>query len=318
MKTLDELKEFYQTTLLGYLEGVEETRKQLVRKLMFVGIGLLCVAGFMSLFLLTTSGEPFFIFFIIIGCAVIGGFVCKAMSRGYVVEFKLFIIEQLIKFVDESLDYSSNDCVPQGVYMLSQIFKTEPDRYRGDDLVSGKVGATKIRFSEIHSEYKTHDKNGTHWHTIFKGLFFVGDFNKDFTCRVVVLPDTAENLFGNIGQMFQSWNKLRGELIKLEDPEFEKLFVVYGNDQVQARYILSTSLMKRIVDFKRKTNRRIYLSFVGSMIFVAVSYNEGLFEPRIFRTMLDFKPIQEYFEDLALAIGIVEDLNLNTRIWSKD
>jgi hypothetical protein len=33
--------------------------------------------------------------------------------------------------------------------------------------------------------------------------------------------------------------------------------------------------------------------------------------------LIDFAPIQEYFEDLQLAIGIADDLNLNTRIWSK-
>ncbi|MHC4388157.1 MAG: DUF3137 domain-containing protein, partial [Planctomycetota bacterium] len=70
-------------------------------------------------------------------------------------------------------------------------------------------------------------------------------------------------------------------------------------------------------DFKRKTNRPVYLSFVGSKVFVAVSYTKNLFEPRLFRTILDFELVQEYFEDLQLAIGIVDDLNLNTRIWSK-
>jgi len=112
-------------------------------------------------------------------------------------------------------------------------------------------------------------------------------------------------------------NLVRDELIKLDDPEFEKYFVVYSNDQVGARYILSTSLMKRIVDFKKSSNRNIYLSFVGSMVFVGISYSRSLFEPRIFRTLLDFEPIREYFEDLRLAIGIVDDLNLNTRIWTK-
>jgi hypothetical protein len=112
-------------------------------------------------------------------------------------------------------------------------------------------------------------------------------------------------------------NIFRGELIKLEDPEFESHFVVYGTDQIQARYILSMSLMERIVEFRKKTGRKIYLSFVGSKVFAAVSYTKSLFEPRLFRTLLDFDPICEYFRDLQLAIGIVDDLNLNTRIWSK-
>ncbi|MHC4587019.1 MAG: DUF3137 domain-containing protein, partial [Planctomycetota bacterium] len=83
------------------------------------------------------------------------------------------------------------------------------------------------------------------------------------------------------------------------------------------RYILSTSLMERIVEFKKKTGRKIYLSFVGSKVFVAVSYTKSLFEPRLFRTLVDFESVREYFEDLQLTIGIVDDLNLNTRIWSK-
>jgi hypothetical protein len=33
--------------------------------------------------------------------------------------------------------------------------------------------------------------------------------------------------------------------------------------------------------------------------------------------MAKFAPIQEYFEDLQLALSIVHDLNLNTRIWNK-
>ena len=178
-------------------------------------------------------------------------------------------------------------------------------------------GATRIKFSEVHAEHESGSGKNRRRYTIFKGLFFIGDFNKDFAGQTVVLPDTAEKLFGRIGQKLQSLNIFRGKLIKLEDPEFERAFAVYGDDQIEARYILSTSLMKRIVDFKKKTNRKIFLSFIGSMVFVAVSYTKNLFEPRIFRTLLDFEPIREYFEDLQLALGIVDDLNLNTRIWSK-
>lgn len=205
---------------------------------------------------------------------------------------------------------------------MSRLFPRKVDRYCGDDMVSGKSGKTDILFSELHTEYKVRTTNSkgqiqTRWYTIFKGLFFIGDFNKDFKGTTVVLPDTAEKMFGSMGNLFQSWNLSRDELIKLEDPEFEKFFVVYGNDQIEARYILSTSLMKRIVDFKKKTNRNIHISFNSPKVFVAVSYRKSLFEPKIFTTLLDFTPIQEYFEDLQMAIGIVEDLNLNTRIWSK-
>ena len=205
--------------------------------------------------------------------------------------------------------------------MDSQIFLTHPDRYKCEDYVSGKIGETFIEFSEVHSEYKTEttDSKGNHhteWHNIFMGLFFVAEFNKNFSGTTVVLPDLAEKTFGFLGKIFQSWNLTRkGQLIKLEDPEFEKLFVVYGDDQITARYILTPGLMQRLVEFRNRFNNTVYLSFKDSKVYVAVSINRNLFEPRIFRSNEDFALIKDYFDNLDLAGRIIEELNLNTRIW---
>ena len=191
------------------------------------------------------------------------------------------------------------------------------DTYSGDDRVVGKIGSTKIRFSEIHAEYTTNDTS----HTIFKGLFFVADFNKDFQGRTFLLPDRAEAALGWIGTKLQSLNKAHGDLVKLEDPVFERLFAVYGSDQIEARYILTPSLMERVVNFKRKSlgagARELHMSFVDSNVYIALSYSRNLFEPSVFKTILDPQDTRQYFDDLIFVLGIVEDLNLNLRIWSK-
>ena len=149
-------------------------------------------------------------------------------------------------------------------------------------------------------------------------VFFIADFNKHFKSRTLVLPDTAEKLFGKFGQKLQSMSFSRGKLIKLEDPEFEKEFCVYGNDQVESRYILSMSLMRRILEFKKKWETKIYLSFVDSKVYIAISLNKNLFEPKLFKTIVNYSFIEENITYLLLLIGIVEDLNLNTRIWTKE
>jgi hypothetical protein len=173
----------------------------------------------------------------------------------------------------------------------------------------------------VHAEDKTRSSDRTghrrdRYRTIFKGLFFIGDFNKKFYGKTVVLPDGAERLLGSLGSFLQSVNRSRGELIRMDNPEFEKLFVVYGDDQVESRYVLSTSLMQRILDFRKKTGRQLYMSFVGSQVFVAIPYKRALFEPSVFSRVTSFKGAHEHFEDLNLALGIVDDLNLNTRIWA--
>lgn len=322
MKTLNDLREFYLMSLRPDLQVLEARRKEILKKLTFIGLPALIILALSIAHILINEHEvwnvliPIFVILFILSIAY------YFLTRKFIVDFKSKVIQQIVGFIDEKLQYRQEGYVTVPEFKESKIFRHRIDRYKGDDLVWGKLGATAIKFSEIHAEYKTESRDSkgnkqTHWHTIFKGLFYMADFNKHIIGETVVLPDTAERLFGRLGKKFQSLNKPRGQLIHLEDPEFEKNFAVYGNDQVQSRYILSTSLMKRIMDFKKKTDKDIYLSFRGTKVYIAIRFTKDLFEPKIFRTLLDFEVIQEYFEDLTLAYSIVEDLNLNMRIWGK-
>ena len=322
MKTLDELKAFYTNELSADLHALDQKRQQVKRNAImgvsFVGILAVGAAAF-----IVSRGAPSMVFtFALVMGAVIGIIVFTFISKGYKREFKQKIIGRIVPFISPELSYRAEGLIDKHTFKESKLFNHRIDRYRGEDLVSGQVDKTGIAFSEVHAEYKTSSGSGknrrTHWRTIFKGLFFIADFNKDFQGQTLVLPDSAEKLFGGFGQMLQSWNIGRPDLVQLEDPEFEREFVVYGNDQIESRYILSTSLMRRILDFKNKTGTKIYLSFTGSKVYVAIPMTRNMFEPKYFSSLLDFEPILEYYRDLSLAVGIVDALNLNTRIWTKE
>ncbi len=323
MKTLEELKEFYNTELLKDLQQMDQQRKQVIRNAMIAG-GVIIVLGLIALAVVASQGgPPQIVFFFLIGGLIVASIVCTFICKGYKSEFKQRIISKVIGFLEPGLSYHPQGRIDKSTFKASSLFQHSIDRYRGEDMVQGMVGKTQIVFSELHAEYKTTTRNSkghtqTHWHTIFKGLFFIADFNKHFRSQTVVLPDTAEKLFGGLGKLLQSWNVSRADLIKLEDPEFEREFVVYGSDQIEARYILSTSLMQRILDFKRKTGMKIHLSFTGSKVYVALPMTKNLFEPKYMSSVMNFAPILDYARDLSLAVSIVEDLNLNTRIWSKE
>ncbi len=323
MKTLEELKEFYSTELLDDLQQLEAKRKQVMTNSL-ITVGVVAILALIVFAVVAAQGGGAVIgIFLLIGAAVVGGFICTAIGKGYKADFKRQIIRKIVTFLEPGLTYYPQNCIDRSTFKTSSLFTHHIDRYRGEDLVQGSIGQTQVAFSEIHAEYQTttRDSKGrtqTQWHTIFKGLFFVADFNKDFKSQTLVLPDTAEKLFGGFGKMLQSWNVARADLIKLEDPEFEREFVVYGSDPIEARYILSTSLMRRIVDFKNKTGTKIYLSFTGSNVYVALPITQNLFEPKYMASITDFAPILNYARDLALPVSIVDDLNLNTRIWSKE
>jgi hypothetical protein len=323
MKSMADFRSFFDGELRADLVRLDGRRKRIVKTFFSVAAVVVVIALLVAAFVPQLHVNPALLFIPVVAALLICLLVFWLLTRDFVALFKREVIGKVVRFCGESLRYSPKRHITEGQFVGSRIFKHGIDRFKGEDQVSGTVGETAVEFSEIHAEYKTRTTNSkgqsrTQWHTIFKGLFFIADFNKHFKGTTVVLPDTAERLFGFLGKKLQSFGFGRGELISLEDPEFERLFVVYGDDQVEARYILSPGLMARITDFKKKRGRQIYLSFAHSCVHVAVTTGKNMFEPRIFRTLVDYNMAREYLEDLQLALGIVDELNLNTRIWTKE
>jgi Protein of unknown function (DUF3137) len=150
---------------------------------------------------------------------------------------------------------------------------------------------------------------GPNIESIFKGIFFRAHFNKSVASRVTIVPNSLRSKL----PVSRDW----GKPVKLEDPMFGKLFTVYSQDQVAARYALSTALIDRLVTFQRKANRPVYLSIVDDRIYVGLKGDREYLEPSLLRPMTHFNPIRDYFETLQLLLGIVDDLNLNQRIWMR-
>ncbi|MBL7115838.1 MAG: DUF3137 domain-containing protein [Kiritimatiellae bacterium] len=323
MKSDEEFRSYFKKALKPVLAEFEAKRKSIVSKLSIFGGIIVAIAAVALVFVLRNTSDMVAVFFVLIPAGFLIAGLWWWLTHDFVHEFKLAVIAKIVAFIDPELQYQPTGKISRSDFTASTLFKQRIDRYKGEDLVSGTVGKTAMRFSEVHAEHKTETRDSkgrrkTRWHTIFKGLFFIADFNKEFKGRTVVLPDTAEKLFGRFGKVLQKMNVSRDDLVKLESPEFEKEFAVYGTDQVEARYILSTSLMERILNFKRKTGVQVSVSFVHSNVYVALQTRKDMFEPRIFRTLLSFDLVADYLEDLRLASGIVEDLNLNTRIWTKE
>jgi len=318
LKKLSELQDFFYEHIYPDLDFLEQKRIKIYSFLKKVAIALFVFTCIVIYLLLETIPNSFDLF-IVSGTisVVIFIFIYNIKVSGYVSLFKDQIIEKLVLFVDDSLRYSKNGSIGKHEYRRSSLFPQNIDRYIGDDLVAGRVDGVDIRFSEVHTEVKKKGNKGkTYWKTIFKGLIFIADFNKNFQSKTVVIPDKSEKFFGSFSHFFQSFSS-RGELIKMDNPEFEKEFVVYSDDQIEARYILSHSLMKSILEYKKVVDKNISISFVGSNIYIAIGFKKKLFEPKIYKKVTSFDEVRFYFEILSLTVDIVKHLNLDRKIWSK-
>lgn len=318
MKTLASLQDFFYENIYPDLKYLEEKRLKIYNFLQNVALVLFIITC--SIFFIFRAHIFNSIEFIAIGVTIpfaMFMFMYKIEVSGFASLFKDALIEKIVKFIDDSLVYKKNGFISEYEYKQSALFSAIVDKYNGDDLVSGTIKGVDIHFSEVHTQVEKKSAKGkTYWSDIFKGLIIVADFNKNFQGKTVVFPDNTEKFIGSFSHFFQSFSS-HGELVKLDSPDFEKEFVVYSNDQIEARYILSHSLMQNILQYKKLIGRNLSLSFVGSKIYIAIGFKQKLFEPKIYKSIKSFDEVKIYFQILSLTVDLVNILKLNRRIWSK-
>jgi len=327
-KNLAEFKQYCQDNLLGSLRELEKNRIQTLSTIVVSGIICLFITWVICQIILNfVKGEDNIVFYLTFLSLILPIWIifCRGCIHVYGLNFKRNIIEKIVNFIGEDgkLSYANKLFLEDKRQTIlgftnSQLFRDElqePDSLEQEDCVYGTIGNTDIFFAEIFvknvrgghlNELEMKDSFGESM--LFHGLFFQAKFSKNFVSRTFVLPNDLKNKI----LLKNNW---QGEIVSLEDPEFQKIFQVYGDNQIESRYVLSTSLMSRLVEFNQKAKRKVYLSFIDGFVYIAIPYRYRLFQPKLLKNMTSFAPLREYFLDLQLMIGIVNDLNLNRRIW---
>lgn len=139
----------------------------------------------------------------------------------------------------------------------------------------------------------------------YRGMFCWLHFKKKLEGHTVVLPNDPSTKWERLA----SYNFREEHKIHLEDPRFMENFMVYGTNQVEARYVLSSSLMERIVALRKKFARPIFLSFQEGQLYLAVMNDNGLFSFPSGK-LEGIKVVEELACDIETALGISEELKL--------
>ena len=219
----------------------------------------------------------------------------------------------LTQRIDERLALTPHAGILRSEFQASGLYGKTPDRYRTEDLVAGVLGQTAVRFADVHAERKIDDK----YKDLFCGVLFVADFHKHFAGSVLVKPDLSEGKLGGLGRAVQRGSVGGKQRVELEDSEFENLFAVYADDETEARYLLTPDMMRRFVELTG-TLGSFRASFHDNQLYIALPRSRGLFEIDMSRSLLDLEAVRAAATDIHIFRGLIEALELNTRIWTKE
>lgn len=172
-----------------------------------------------------------------------------------------------------------------------------------DDYFEGTHRELKVVISEVELIRKC----GRDSSTVFDGIFVKFGMNKNFNSHTIITEDNILNKFFKPDPKMQK--------VELEDPEFNKKFDVYSYDQVESRYILTTSFMERFKHLRETYKTpHIKASFLNNSVTIAMSCNRDMFKLGDLRKQInDTGEFQMLFEEFVAVLSLVELLNLDSK-----
>jgi len=191
----------------------------------------------------------------------------------YVRSYKSQVLQSVCDMHFPGLSFDPSGYVGYDEFDATRLFAYGSDEYLSEDYFSGRVGETDVAFAEVTAKRERkrwHDgRRKTYYDTFFRGLVFVADFHKHFHSTTRLVPRDAKLA------------KVRGQNpVTLEDPEFEETFATVSTDQVDVRYVLSTSMARRFVDLSRRFPRMRAL-FKDEKLLLALPSKRDKFEPSL-------------------------------------
>lgn len=297
---------YYQEKIFPILAEQESVRQKYLRQFYWLlALAMiiipLSIKGYLWLEAQNHSMDPGWMFIpIIITIAVL-----HSPISSYKSDIKDKVMEVFAGFFG-TFHYQQNVRLDDSLLQQSKLFSYY-NRHYGDDSFNGIYDSVNISIYE--EEMRRVSGSGKHRTDIkiFDGIIVSLEMNKKFKGQTLVVRDRG--IFNHL----QGYGKL--ERVKLEDVVFEKKFEVYATNQIEARYLLTTAFMERLLKLKQAYHaKRIEFSFFGKQLMIALYLNKNMFEIcSLFKKATDRQMLDDCFEQLRSIVEIVDILKLNQR-----
>lgn len=311
-KLKQKFEQVYTNKIEPHLVSFDKEREGVLKK--FINTSVLATVIYIVLYIVTIFfpqiaqiGQPLLIFLAITTIVITysktaGVFIKKAKSKLLTALLSIFgkfyILDKPILTLQEIKQY--------------KLFPNTSE-ITNDDIIVGNYQTLEVGIQESRL---THEAgSGKHRHTVtdFKGIFVKVKIPKNFQGTTVVRAERKGN------------STPKGlKRVQLEDPEFEKIFNVYSDDQIEARYLLTTAFMERLKNvrhiFSKNTGGQeylpdIYCVFDKGFLIIAISTSENFFEvASIFKTMIQKEAYEEVFYQLVSIFDLIYSLKLEQNI----
>lgn len=295
------------------VEELEVLRKK-ARNIVLIGV-LTSIVIAIILFIILQS--LFASFFAIVVGTIITIIINIKPTKRFTLAFKEAFVLKSLKSVFTDLVYEPEKGLDESIIRNTGMMYMG-DRYSSNDYISGKYKNINVVQADVHieEEHETTDSDGnttTTWVTIFRGRWMIFDFNKYFKANIQV----SQKGFGN--SKLSNWGaKIKYKKVMMEDQVFNNSFRTYAQDEHDAFYILTPSLMEKIKKLTSNISGKLLFCFIDNKLHVGIQNNKDSFEHGIFTKINEEKVTNEISQDIKLITNFVDELSLDNDLFRRE
>jgi len=229
--------------------------------------------------------------------------------RKYKSDVKKQIFPNIFSFFGEGYSYSEDCRFAMSKYDRSDLLPRY-NREHKEDYIKGLYKSVGFELFETTLKLVTGSGKNRRTRTVFKGVFIKLTMNKGFKGRTIVKRDR-----GSVGNWFANKFSAKKDVehVGLEDPIFENKFEVTSTDQVEARYLLTTSFMERLNHLNNLFGgSQLECSFYDKKVLFKIWSDKNRFEVHdIYKPATFEEDIHHIFEEMQTIFDMIEHLKLH-------
>ena len=288
------------------LNELEILRKKVLKKLL-IWFSLFLIAG-LCLIILSQQIGVFIIIFGFVISLIINTKDINSFKRLYKEKIVLVALNQVCTDIEYDMNKGMNREIIANTNMMRM-----GDRFRSNDLIKGKYHNISFEMSDIIIEDESTDSDGNEtYYKLFQGQWFIFDFNKRFKANFQIYSKNFTNV--KRGSLFAKKEE-RFKKIELEDVEFNNLFKVYAQNQLDAFYVLTPNTMEKIKELNNKIKGKLLFCFIDNKLHIGLDNNQDFFEVSLFKKIDIDKSINKTNQEISIITNFVDILSLNNDLF---
>lgn len=327
LKPVEEFRSFaekeFGTELAAMEKGRGVSKNTLYMQIAFA-VALMGTIAYLVLSGTLSVGSSNYIF-IILAIMIGGSFLWTMFTKRYMqsrltgttdfTQVKKKVFSKVVQYISPQFQYFENGHIGIAEFIDSLLFKFERYTLKGGDQIVGHYNGIPFQSCNLMVTFRPNMRNEKEGDdVVFYGNFFVARSPKTFEHPIVVRP--VKGFFSDFNDnAISTYLNYGGERIRLEDPEFEKQFEVYCDDQITARYVLTPAFMQRLKKLNERHKGQVYFGINKNNIVIATNEGNSLMTvgnspAAMLFQKIDLPMVESVYRELVEQLQMIDTLKL--------